>query len=681
MRPRTITVQAGDAQDALVRGAQKLGTVPENLTVRQAPPNGNAGAYQLGLLNCDAEVDIELSLDGMTATITQGLPALGTGRALDGPKLIELLQNWGVRIPPDVEAARKIISTLSRGGEVSNVVIARGIPAEPAQDADVEPLGDWNFPVFPGDGVGRLIRATLAKPGKSLAGEPLQPTGPDRGRSLNLLENGGCFIDQTSLVIRADRYGLVVRTNQDLYISSGSVLKVNKTQMEVQATIFPKDFRDAPITLERMRSALEGEGITAPLDEKGVRLAIEQAVATGVRLKDVVICRGQEPKDGADGWFEMLFKDERPNIGVLDEESGRMDFRARGMVRSVKKDEVLGRLHPPQQGLPGRDVYGKIIPAREGRPFNMQLSGNVQALPEGNVFAATEDGMVFFVGNTLSVTDVFTTPGNVDMKTGNISIEKGSVHVRGSVLSGFSVQSPGNVLVNDVIENARVSADGDIEVRGGILMDRSGGKVAAKGGVSALFAKNATIVAGGDVNIAHEVSNCIVFAGNKVIAVKGRGKIIGSTVRAGKGVEANEIGTELGVETTIFLGVERRSFSEELANKRKLQDVLHRIYGSLGTDDPRAILARTPPDKRQAVTSLLKARVRAEKMIKDIEDSLEQERERIRRAVQARVKVRKVIHPGTIINCFGSTLKITEPVQNCQLYYDPKEQKVVVAPL
>ncbi len=676
MRPRTISILAGNAKEARTKAAIQLGTPPENILVE----SGEHGRFEARLINCDAELEITTSEDNMVATITRALPACGNGASIDATSLTEALENHGVRIAPLQEAARKVLDALSSGQEIANVVIARGIPPEPAQDARIEPLGNWKYPVFPNDPIGNLIPATNAKPGKSLSSTRVNAPGGERGRGLNLLEGGGCFIDQTAFLVRSERFGLAHVQQQDVWIDSAQLLKVSKSLMRVTAVIYPKDYRGNRFTLDRMRSALETEGITGAIDSPSLITAIELATGTQEPVKDVVICRGLEPKDGKDGWFEMLIKDERSQVGELDD-TGRMDYRSRGMVRAVKRGEILGRLHEPEPGVPGRDVYGKIIPAREGRPFGIQIGENIETSDDERQFTATDDGMVLFVSNRLSVTDVFQTRGDVNMGTGNICIEKGSVHVRGSILAGFSVQCPGNILVDEVVENATVTSGGDIEIRGGILMDTSGGKITAEGGISALYAKNATIVANGDVNIAHELSNCIVFAGRQVIAVKGRGKIIGSTVRAGKGVEAKEIGSDLGVETTIFLGIERRSFSEELQKKRELQAVLQKIYGTLGSGDPKDLLARARPEKRQAVASLLKARLRAEKLIKEIESSFDDERERIRRAVQARVKVHKTIHPGTIINCFGVTLNVSEPLHHSQIYYDSSEQKIVVASL
>lgn len=679
MRPRMVLVRAKSPQEAAEKAAPKLGTEPDNISVKEVDSDGKGKRYEASVVNCDAALQLEISDDAMIATVVHGVPAYGSGRPFDGPRLLEFLRNQGIMVSPDTAVAKKMLKMLASGKEVRNVVIARGTSPQPAADAKVEPLGDWDYPVFPNDAIGRLVPATVAQPGKNVYGNHVNPTGPERGKSINLVEGGGCFIDQSSLNVRSDRFGIVTKVNQDIFINDSQMLEISKDHMEVRATIYPKDFRGNRITMERMRSALEAEGLSGTVDQKALVEAIEQASESGAKVKDVVICRGHPPTNGTDGWFEMIYKDDRPDFGEIDEDTGRMDFRARGVVRTVEAGELLGRLHPPKQGVPGRDVYSRVIPTREGVAFNLQLTGNVEAGENEDEYYASGTGMVFFVGNTLSVTDVFTIEGDVNMRTGNIVLEDGSVHVRGAVLSGFSVTSPGNVLVEDLIENSQVKAEGDIEVLGGIVMDPKGGKVSAKGGLSALYAKNATIVVGGDLNITHELSNCIVFAGNKVNVVKGRGRIIGSTVRAGKGVVANEIGSDLGVETTIFLGIERRSFSEELAQKKKLQSVLQRIYGSLGTDDPKSILARAPKEKRQAVASLLQARLRAEKKIKAIEQELEKERQRVRKAVEARVRVRKVIYPGTIINCFGVSLKISEPVHNSQVYYDPKEQKVVVA--
>ncbi len=672
MLKRTTTVKASDEQVARVKASKLLDTTPENVSVTQGAP----GAFNVALLNADAELEIELSEDKLEAVVIQGEPAVGQGQRMSYERLVNALSAANVRIAPIPESAKLIISTLSKGQAVSNVVIARGRRPEPARDAKVEPLGDWHFPALPGDAIGKIIPSKRAVEGRLVTGER-KLDGPQDGKGIRFPEGSGCYIDKTALLVRAEHYGIVSTHEQEVYCSS--LISVSSDAMEVKACIFSHDFKKSPLSPERMQGALEAYGIEGKVDRFNLATAAEEAASNNGFVKDVVICRGVLPIHGQDGWFEMLFKDDRPSFGV-EQENGRMDYRARGIVRAIRLGDIIGKLHPPKLGVPGKDVYGKIIPAREGILLKLDLGESVRHDTLRDEFYAEMDGMVLFQRNRLAISETFCVEKDVDISTGNLILEKGSVHVKGSVLAGFSINSPGNILVNDVVESAVLEAGGDIEIKGGILMDK-GGKISSKGGVSALFAKNATIESYGDVNIAHEINNCIVFAARKVIATRGRGKIIGSTIRCGKGLEANELGSSLGVETHIFLGIERKSLEKESAKKKELHAVLHKIYAVLGTGNPKVILSNAPKEKRAAVASLLKTRLQAEQGLKEIEKRFEAERMRMRRAYNARIKVYKTIYPGTIFNCFGASFRVAESVSYSQVYYDPVVDKIVISSL
>jgi len=336
-------------------------------------------------------------------------------------------------------------------------------------------------------------------------------------------------------------------------------------------------------------------------------------------------------------------------------------------------------LHPPEPGKPGKDVFGSLLHARDGRPFELAVGENVEIDKAGR-YVSTYSGMVLFVGGELSVTDVFATRGDVNMVVGNITVEKGSVYVRGTVLSGFSVVSPANVMVDDAIENATVQAGGSVEVKGGVIMDK-GGSIRARGHVQCMYAANADIRAGGDVIVAHEISNCKVFAGGKVIAMAGRGKIIGGVVQAVGGVEANEIGSELGVETILYLGQEVRANEELIKRKREIEKLLSRIYASLGSDDPKAIYMRAPPSKRETIGDILKTRIQAEQELLKIDQTMNAEREEMRRRTRAKVKVYKTLYPNVVINCFGAVFKSDRRIFNSTFYYTPESNEIVCGAL
>ncbi len=621
----------------------------------------------------NAEFTISVSEDKTTAVVS----SLGPESSVSPDAFRVAYRAVGIQVPPDLEVVKKLLAAAAAGKDITGQVVARAVPPSLAVDARIEPQGDWSFPVFPGDPLGRLIPAKPAKAGTLLDGSKLPYQGKDRGADILFPPDGKCAIDKVSFTIRSETYGLVQVEGGEVLVKP--LVHVSPDFMQVSADIHHRDSQGNAITPERMRATLEGEEVVAFMSDEAFMTARNRAKQEDVLVKGVLLCRGQAPKHGKDGWFEAQYEDDRDSVG-LEAEGGRIDFRARGVVRSVEPGEPLGKLVPPEPGLPGKDVLGRVIPAQEGQPFNVVVGEGVEVSEDETQFYAAEQGMVFFIENTLSVSEVFQTKGDVDLSVGNISLEKGSVRVNGSIMSGFAVESPRNILVNDVVESAIVKADGDVEVRGGIIMDANG-RIVAGGGVSAMYASNATIEAAGDVNIANEVTNCTIMARRQMIARRGRGKIIGGVIRAGEGVVANEIGSELGVETTILVGLAGKDRAIDSAPRKAVEAGLQKIYAVVGSGDPRTILMQAAPEKRQAVAELLKKRIQMEKDLKELEAKEAQERDITALAEKAKVRVFRMVHPGTVFNFFGKALKVDKPIPRSTIFYSPGENKIVLGKL
>jgi len=624
----------------------------------------------------NADITISISEDGLRAVISD-CPRGSNGICnISRTQIDRALEKAGVTEAPSSEDIRLIMEAAAGGKDVNGMVVVRGKPPVPAGNATIKPFGDFTRPVFPGEAFCEIIKATPAKDGTSVTGKPIKAPGEQQGKSITFPESPNCFIDSTTLQIRSEVYGLAHFDKLSLHVSP--LLTVTKADMAAQATIYATDMRGKELTAARMEEALKALEITSPLERNRFLKAVQHAKESGTEVPNVILARGLEPVHGRNGWFELYAKDDRSDVGVQDNE-GNIDFRARGVIRSVAADDIVGKLHAPTRGVPGKDIFGRVIPAHDGAVFRITLGENVEATETGSEFRALIAGMVFFVRNTLSVTEVFTTRGDVNMGTGNLELEKGSVHVKGAVLSGFKIICPRNVLVNDTIESAVVEAGGDVEVKGGIIMDK-GGRIVSQGSISAMFAKGATIEAQGDVNIAHEMTNCIVFAGQNVIATKGRGKIIGSTVRCGGSLIAHEVGSELGVATTVFLGIEQET-TDHSERRRELNALLQKVYATLGTGDPRTILVNTPPPKRETVAQLLKMRLGAEKELREIESTIQQERVAMKKAIQSKLKVTRTIYPGVVVHSYGQIFKVQSPIEHSKIFFDPDEQKIIVLSL
>ncbi|MFW5734438.1 MAG: DUF342 domain-containing protein [Oceanidesulfovibrio sp.] len=592
-------------------------------------------------------------------------------------EIINLLVAAGIKIPPKQHALEQLVQSLSEGARVENLLIAEGSLPQRARDGTIEPQGDWSYPVVPGEDIGVLIPSQDAQQGVLLTGARTSTQGPVSGKPVEFSEKPHCRIDKNSYTVRSETYGMV-QLNKNV-LSVIPAFNVRDNGLILEADVYARDNEGRPFTPERYRDIFTMLDFIEGFSERNVEQAIDKARQTGEPQRMTVVCKGRKPVHGIDGWFEMMYQDERSAVGSANKD-GSIDYKERGVVRSVKFNEILGVLHPPVPGTPGKDIFGRIIPASDGRPFDLVCEEHVDVLEDGKTFYSTAEGMVFLKGHRLTVTDVFKTEGDVDLSTGNLSLEKGSLYVSGSILAGFSVSSPANIYVEEVIESAMVSASGSVEVNGGIIMER-GGEVRAEQDVSALFMKNATVRARGNVYVKNEISTSEVFAGNKVFAISGRGKVLGSTIRCGEGMEVQELGNEAGVETSVYLGRELEIDPGLIARKKELSALLEKIYDNLGTDAPQTILERVKPELRDALKKILQTRMQAEKELEEISTAIRVERARLRTQTRAQIKVHKVLHQGVDIHGYGSRLTVQEPSARCRVYYDQSESRLVIGSL
>ncbi|MHC4591656.1 MAG: DUF342 domain-containing protein, partial [Planctomycetota bacterium] len=243
-----------------------------------------------------------------------------------------------------------------------------------------------------------------------------------------------------------------------------------------------------PLSRDTVKEQLTRTGIEAEPDRDGLQQLIDRA-GRGLDVRGIVIARGTLPEDGQDGRLELLVKTGQ-SVGMLGAD-GSVNFYERDTVHSVAEGELLGRLIPPGDGTPGRDVQGHVDPARRGKPARVSAGANVEACEDGLEFRAKKAGMVMFAHNVLSITETIEVPGDVDFSSGNVRMKTGSVVVKGTIRGGFAVTASGNIVVGEAIENAVVEAGGDINVNWGIVM-RQGGHLKAEGNVYAHFAANAT---------------------------------------------------------------------------------------------------------------------------------------------------------------------------------------------
>ena len=111
-------------------------------------------------------------------------------------------------------------------------------------------------------------------------------------------------------------------------------------------------------------------------------------------------------------------------------------------------------------------------------------------------------------GRELTVTDSLLIRGDVCHRTGNIHSSQ-TVIVKGYVEPGFILESQGDVIVEDNVEQSEVRASGCVVIKSGIRGSQS--KVVSRGNINAGFVENARLRALGDITVENSLVSCDTY--------------------------------------------------------------------------------------------------------------------------------------------------------------------------
>jgi len=634
--------------------------------------------------DADAAVRLGASSDCMKLCVACYSPSRGSGRPVDADMVRQAARAAGVAAPLMPEAVEQAVAMLLAGQDPREVVLARGVKPVAARDAEFTPLLDLKFPVFPGMKFARLVPARKPAAGRDLAGNEVPPPDARDPQELALAPEPGCAQGGDGVLV-ATVWGLVEVADGVVQVVSAAAPAPDR--LSVLGTLHGFDAAGAEVTFGRVAAELKGMGVAAErIDEAMILACLEEGWDTRAAMPGVVMALGKPPIPGEDARLELLVA-ERTAVGATDAQD-RVDYRNRGYNPVAEAGQDVARLHPATAGRPGLDVFGEELPAKPGRALAVKPGKNVEALEDGRLFRALVAGVVVAGRGMVEVSDLLVVPGDVDLSTGNMRVQKGSVEVRGSVRSGSVVEAPDSVLVAGTVEDAVILAGADVTVRGGILMSGEGENIVKAGGtVRAAFAQNARIVAGVDVILGRYLARSDVQAGFRVRAggwvrvTDGKGRIMGGTVIGGQGIEVYDAGTSIGVETVLVLTQESEEARALISEKRELKRLVEHV-GKIFTSLTPEKAAHLPAEQLDKVKGMLARREKAVARIKEIGQRLAaMAQEALSLMESARIIVRGVAHSGVTVKMGGVSLHLDEPVQYSQFSWDRENKAIRVSSL
>lgn len=328
----------------------------------------------------------------------------------------------------------------------------------------------------------------------------------------------------------------------DSYLS----LDMQPNEMEAYVIIYPPQPGGCDLSKEIIMSYLKNNNIVYGIKED----VLQDLENEAVYKTPVLVAEGTKPQNGTDASITFFFETDKTKLKI-EEKDNRVDYKEMQMLQNVIEGQPLAKKNPPTKGVPGRTVTGKYLAAKDGKDIPLPLGKNVRVADDGLTILAEVNGEATYINGKINVETITIINENIDLKTGN-KFFLGTIIVNGNVADGFKVEATGNIEIKGNVENALISAEGDVIVHQGII-GKGNGTVKAGKSVWAKFIENATIEAGDSVIVTQNIVNSEIKANRKIICVAGKhAAIMGGRYIACEEIVAKTIGAPSGGSETIL---------------------------------------------------------------------------------------------------------------------------------
>lgn len=393
---------------------------------------------------------------------------------------------------------------------------------------------------------------------------------------------------------------------------------------------------------------------------------------------DILLAKGCAPVAGVDAKIEYLFETDLRRKPT-QKEDGSVDYFHMTIINQCRAGDMLARILPEQPGKEGFDIYGHAIPPRLAKPAVLKFGRNITLSDDKKEIYAAVDGHVSLVDDKVFLSDVYEVE-DVGVATGNIEFE-GSVQVNGDVSENFEVKAGGHVIVNGIVEGARIVAGGNIIIAKG-MNGMQKGFLKAGGNVVVKFLENARVVAGGYVE-AEAILHSRVSSGSEVTVDGKKAVIVGGYVQAASRIISKFIGAQMGATTILEVGVNpliktqytrmQKAITENTKTVKNAEVILKNFKDKL----KKGFQYNENQIKYMKSVAQLVEEKTSE--LENMNNRLEQLREMMEIQKQAEVVIMDEIYPGTTIMIGDASKTMQNSYHYCKFIREQGEVKM--APL
>lgn len=468
-------------------------------------------------------------------------------------------------------------------------------------------------------------------------------------------------VDITEETLQKVSEGETVNVNQDEAYAR-VIVDVSKDRMKATVKYDTKKGSKLP-TYEMVMEEIQNKGVKFGIDEDEIKRGIES-------LAPFVAAQGQPPIPGENAYIDRKFDLGVKGRPVVDEYD-KVDYKNLNLFVLVQANETLAIRIPQTKGKPGKNVYGDVVPAQNGKPIPMPAGKNTQVVGD-NQLIATINGQIVDTGNKISIDPRLEVKGSVGVGTGDIDFD-GSVFIHGDVKQGFTVKATGDIEIKGSVNGGEVEGR-SIIISGGVT-GANRGKVQAVHDVRAAFAENAIIEAGRDIYIADVSLHSTLRAGKKITVEGKGGKIIGGLTVSGEEVTAKVIGNDAFIITRISVGVDpnlQKEYHEVCKSYKEGRKKLLHITQTLNTL-AKIDISRLPQERIDQINAITRSQFPIAGQLKRDEQKIMELEEKLAEMKHGKIRAEDIIYPGARLSINSVVKNVQEEYRHCTLYLNEGE--------
>jgi len=439
-------------------------------------------------------------------------------------------------------------------------------------------------------------------------------------------------------------------------------MRVEVTEDEMKAFVHfhtPK-YCGRHMDYEDVLEGLRNSGVVVGVKEEDINSYLDEMDYK----KPLLGALGQYPRNGNDAYIDYKVRIDKSEIHFEEDDSGKVDFKNLELLENVVAGQLLAVKVPAEEGIPGRTVTNRVLPAKSGRDVAIKHGKGTILSEDGIELTAEINGQVVYKLGRLTVEPVFIVNGDVSLETGNI-VFLGSVIIQGSVQDNFEVKAAGNVEVKGTVQKAFIEAEGDIIIHQGISGKDEARVESTGGSVFAKFCQNCNVVAEKNVVIPEGILHSHVDAGEKLYSIGRRARIAGGVIRAGDEVNTRFLGAEGSTRTVIRVGVNPKIL-QQMDELTKIKDESESELTTIRLDiktltTQKRNAGKLPPEREKMLSDITAREEKLSERFNEVNTELEELNSYMGMLEhKGKICAEKVAYPGVEIYIKDKDFKIRD---------------------